>query len=179
MLRRYGQIMNKAPRMLDPDDNVCSPTKNLLARWQAFSELQQRAFAFLAAEALATGEEFEKSTEGAAAVLTRIGGVSGGGVEDLQAETWAVVHKLQSADRSRQGLEQVASVLNTLKVQHTELVAATSHVGGITDPEAMLPEWIDAIAGNVSLADWRRRLVDALNGREPTAAAETGGDELF
>jgi hypothetical protein len=29
----------------------------------------------------------------------------------------------------------------------------------------------------VSLADWRRRLVDALHGREPSAPADTGGDE--
>lgn len=166
--------------MLDPDDYVCTQIKDLLARWQAFSELQQRAFAFLAAEAIGTGEEFEKSTEGAARVMTRIGQLNmDGDVADFQSETWAVVHKLQSADRSRQGLEQVASVLNTLRAQHADLVKATSEVTDIADPEAMLPQWIGSIASNVSLADWRRRLVDALNGLEPSVAAETGGDELF
>lgn len=168
--------MIEVDTMMDPDDYVCSQIKTLLARWQAFSELQQRAFAFLATEAVETGEQFERSTEGAARVLTRIADRADA---DLQAETWAVVHKLQSADRSRQGLEQVASVLNTLRAQHAELVEATGKVAEIGAPDAMLADWIDPIAGNVTLTDWRRRLVDALHGREPSTPAATGGDELF
>lgn len=44
----------------------------------------------------------------------------------------------------------------------------------------MLAGWIEAMAANVSLADWRRRLVDALHGREPAPAATIEDeDELF
>lgn len=156
-------------------DTDCAKMLELLARWQAFSELQQRAFAFLAAEAVATGVEFENSTDGATRVLTRMG--QSHGEDDLKAETWAVVHKLQAADRSRQGLEQVASVLNTLKAQHAALAEATRDAGSQADVEAMLSHWIDPLSATVSLADWRRRLIDALHGREPSAPAEVGGDE--
>lgn len=162
-------------------DNTCASLLELLARWQAFSELQQRAFEFLAAEAVATGQEFERSTDGATGVLTRIGQFSGeSAAGDLQAETFQVVQKLQAADRSRQGLEQVASVLQTLRVQHAELVGSTRDTAHVPQSEAMLAGWIEAMAANVSLADWRRRLVDALHGREPAPAATIEDeDELF
>lgn len=159
-------------------DNTCARLLELLARWQAFSELQQRAFEFLAAEAVATGQEFEHSTDGATGVLTRIAGDGASG--DLQAETFQVVQKLQAADRSRQGLEQVASVLQTLRVQHAELVNATRETAHVPETDAMLAGWIEAMSANVSLADWRRRLVDALHGREPSpAATPEDEDELF
>jgi hypothetical protein len=167
--------------MTDRTDTSSATLVDLLARWQAFSELQQRAFAYLAAEALSAGQEFESSTEGATRVLTHIADVSA--ILDpvqVQAETWAVVHKLQAADRSRQGLEQVASVLEMLCRQHAELVQATCRhqplpeVGGITEA------WIEALGGCVSLSDWRRRLNDALHGREPVAAeAVVHDEELF
>lgn len=162
-------------------DNTCARLLELLARWQAFSELQQRAFEFLAAEAVATGQEFEHSTDGATSVLTRIGQFSGeSAAGDLQAETFQVVQKLQAADRSRQGLEQVASVLQTLRVQHAELMDATRATAHVPETEAMLAGWIESMAANVSLADWRRRLVDALHGREPAPAATVEDeDELF
>jgi hypothetical protein len=150
----------------------------LLARWQAFSELQQRAFEFLASEAVATGQEFERSTEGATGVLMRLGQAArDGDTAGLQAETFQVVQKLQAADRSRQGLEQVASVLQTLRHQHAELVGATRETAHVPETEAMLTDWIESMAANVNLADWRRRLVDALHGREPQPPAEIDGDE--
>lgn len=152
----------------------------LLARWQAFSELQQRAFQFLSAEAVATGLEFEHSTDGATQVLTRIGQFSGeSAAGDLQSETFQVVQKLQAADRSRQGLEQVASVLTTLKQLHAELVLKTQETAHVPDTDAMLNGWVESLAGNVSLADWRRRLIDALHGRESSPAEECCEDELF
>ena len=154
---------------------------DLLARWQAFSELQQRAFAFLAAEALASGQEFENSTNGAAGLLMQIGETATkGGHDTIQAQTFAVVERLQAADRSRQGLEQVASVLNTLKRQHSDLVAATHAVADLPEVETMIEEWVGSLSANVNLADWRRRLDDALHGRAPTAAIVGGDDdELF
>ena len=159
------------------DKKECAQLLDLLARWQAFSELQQRAFAFLASEAVATGQEFENSTEGATSILTRIGESVD---TDLKAETWAVVHKLQAADRSRQGLEQVASVLTTLKAQHAELAEMTRATGSEADLDATLGHWIEPLSATVNLADWRRRLEDALHGREPSAPADIGGDdELF
>lgn len=163
-------------------DNTCARLLELLARWQAFSELQQRAFEFLAAEAVATGQEFENSTDGATHVLTRIGQFSGeSAAGELQAETFAVVQQLQAADRSRQGLEQVASVLTTLRQQHAELVESTRATAHVPETEAMLAGWIEAMSANVSLADWRRRLVDALNGRQPTPpqVADEDEDVLF
>ncbi|HLO77262.1 MAG TPA: hypothetical protein VK196_12480 [Magnetospirillum sp.] len=163
-------------------DNTCARLLELLARWQAFSELQQRAFEFLAAEAVATGQEFEHSTDGATGVLTRIGQLAADGDSgELQQETFQVVQKLQAADRSRQGLEQVASVLQTLQLQHADLVNATRETAHVPETDAMLSSWIDAMAANVNLADWRRRLVDALHGREPSpaAAATEEDDELF
>jgi hypothetical protein len=159
-------------------DSTTSRLLELLARWQAFSELQQRAFEFLAAEAVATGQEFEHSTEGATGVLMRIGQTAGDGdAAELQAETFQVVQKLQAADRSRQGLEQVASVLQTLRQQHAELVGATRDTAHVPETDAMLAGWIEAMAANVNLADWRRRLIDALHGREPAPAPEAGDDE--
>jgi len=154
---------------------------DLLTRWQAFSELQQRAFAFLAAEALASGQEFENSTNGAAGLLMRIGEIADkGGDESVRTQTFAVVERLQAADRSRQGLEQVASVLNTLKTQHANLVTATHAVADLPEVEAMIEQWIGALAGTVNLADWRRRLNDALHGRAPSAAIICEDeDELF
>ncbi len=156
-------------------DKDCAKVLELLARWQAFSELQQRAFAYLAAEAVNTGMEFENSTDGATRVLTRMDRTAG--ADDLKAETWAVVHKLQAADRSRQGLEQVASVLTTLKAQHAALAEATRAIGSVAETDVMIEDWIGPLAANVSLADWRRRLVDALHGREPSAPAQAGDDE--
>jgi hypothetical protein len=160
-------------------DSTTTRLLELLARWQAFSELQQRAFEFLANEAIATGEEFERSTVGATSVLTRIGEIAGSqdAAAQLQGETFTVVQKLQAADRSRQGLEQVASVLQTLRVQHAELVASTRATAHVPETEAMLDSWIESMASNVSLADWRRRLIDALHGREPTPPSDVGGDE--
>lgn len=163
------------------NDSTCTRLLELLARWQAFSELQQRAFEFLAAEAVATGQEFEHSTDGATSVLTRIGQFAGeSAAGDLQSETFQVVQKLQAADRSRQGLEQVASVLHTLRNQHAELVSATRDTAHVPETEHMLNAWIESMACNVSLADWRRRLVDALHGRAPSPATPaTDEDELF
>lgn len=162
-------------------DQTCTRLLELLARWQAFSELQQRAFEFLANEAVATGQEFEQSTDGATSVLTRIGQFSGErAAGELQAETFQVVQKLQAADRSRQGLEQVASVLQSLRGQHAELVQATRDTAHVPDTERMLNDWIEAMAANVTLADWRRRLMDALHGRPPSPAAHAEeDDELF
>jgi len=151
---------------------------DLLARWQAFSELQQRAFAFLAAEALTSGQEFEDSTQGATEVLMRMGASGQDG--DLQAQTFSVVERLQAADRSRQGLEQVASVLNTLRAQHADLVEATHAVADLPDVDTMVEEWIYSLSRDLSLADWRRRLDDALRGRPPTKAPPVAvDDELF
>lgn len=162
------------------DKEDCTMLLELLARWEAFSELQQRAFEFLSAEAIATGQEFERSTDGATGVLARMSTCEGAG--ELQAKTFEVVQKLQAADRSRQGLEQVASVLNTLRGQHAELVDSTRTAVGRITPSADMALWIEALAGTVCLADWRRRLVDALHGREPTHApsgAAIDEDELF
>lgn len=158
-------------------DRDCTKLLELLARWEAFSELQQRAFEFLSAEAIATGQEFERSTDGATGVLTHIGETGGAG--DLQAKTFEVVQKLQAADRSRQGLEQVASVLDTLRAQHADLVAETRAAAGRIDPPADAALWIEALAGTVCLADWRRRLVDALHGREPTPAPCNDDDDVL
>lgn len=148
----------------------------LLARWQAFSELQQRAFTFLAAEALATGQEFENSTGGATEALMRIGQHTRD-QEKLKHETWAVVHRLQTADRSRQGLEQVASVLEMLRRLHADLVEATDSAAALPDVSGDVDGWIGAMADCVTLIDWRRRLVDALHGLEPAAMVDAGGDE--
>lgn len=156
-------------------DQECTKLLELLARWEAFSELQQRAFEFLSAEAIATGQEFERSTDGATGVLTRIGQVHA--ADDLQARTFEVVQRLQAADRSRQGLEQVASVLDKLRAQHAELVEETRTAAGRIPPSADTSPWIEALAGTVCLADWRRRLVDALYGREPVEVASTDTDD--
>lgn len=156
----------------------CPKMMELLARWQAFSLLQQRAFAFLASEALASGQEFENSTEGASRILTHLAG--GGRGADVQSDIWSVVHRLQTADRSRQGLEQVASVLTTLTRQHHDLVTETLAVAAaLPEAEGAVEAWIAAMSGDVSLTDWRRRLDDALHGREPSAAAPVCDDELF
>lgn len=154
---------------------------DLLAQWQAFSQLQQRAFEFLASEAMATGQEFEESTAGATAVLTRIGEFAGESESgELQSSTFEIVHRLQSADRSRQGLEQVASVLTTLRSQHAELELITRRCAETPAAVDSLETWIEALSGNVSLADWRRRLVDALHGRQARPAQEAQDDmELF
>lgn len=158
-------------------DSTSARLLDFLARWQAFSELQQRAFAFLAAEAMATGAEFEHSTDGATAVLTRMGQDA----TDLRAATFQVVQRLQSADRSRQRLEQLARVLDTLRQQHAELAAGMRDTLRLPEPPPSWDDWIDAMAANVALADWRHRLVDALNGREPQPAAAAPDDdsELF
>ncbi|CAA7618782.1 hypothetical protein [Magnetospirillum sp. SS-4] len=156
----------------------------LLARWRAFSELQQNAFAFLAAEAIATGQEFENSTEGAAGILSRMGDASV--VLDpaqIQAETFSVVHRLQAADRSRQGLEQVASVLETLRRLEAELAERGGGDLALPDVTPTATEWIDQLGECVTLADWRKRFNEALHGRDPgprnPAPADDGDDELF
>jgi len=164
--------------MSEPLESDCCRFANTLACWVAFSLLQQRTFAFLSTEATSFGQDFENSTEGATRVLTRINDlarfVDGG---DIQHETWAVVHQLQAADRSRQGLEQVASVLNTLGILHSDLVTASDSPADMPKAEEMTEKWITALVANVSLADWRRRLDDALHGRAPSAAAPIEGDE--
>lgn len=154
---------------------------DLLAQWQAFSQLQQRAFEFLAAETLATGTEFENSTAGATAVLTRIGQFAGESeAGQLQSNTFEIVERLQTADRSRQGLEQVASVLITLRRQHAELEALTRRMAQPPDVEDAVNDWISALGANVSLADWRRRLIEALQGLPPSAKSANDDEiELF
>jgi len=156
----------------------------LLARWRAFSELQQNAFAFLAAEAIATGQEFEDSTSGAAQILTRMGDDTV--ILDpaqIQAETFSVVHRLQAADRSRQGLEQVASVLETLRRLEAELVKAGGDHPPQPDIGDITTRWIDQLGQCVSLSDWRRRFNEALHGRDPgprsPEPAADINDELF
>lgn len=155
----------------------CSQLVDLLARWRAFSELQQRAFLFLANEALASGAAFENSTEGATRVLTRMSDITD--AAEVRAETWTVVHRLQAADRSRQGLEQVASVLNALQTQHADLLAQTRAATNLPDVEVMIDGWIKALCGIVTLSDWRRRLEDALHGRPPSEPEAVVDDELF
>ncbi|MBI5165516.1 MAG: hypothetical protein HY985_16630 [Magnetospirillum sp.] len=160
------------------DKADCNGVIDLLARWQTFSVLQQRAFAFLAFEAIATGQEFESSTEGATGVLSRIGQfATDHEAAELQAETFAVVHKLQAADRSRQGLEQVASVLTTLKQLHADLVDATRATAALPDVQTLTDAWVASLSANVNLADWRRRLEDALHGREATEGVDCRGEE--
>ena len=140
----------------------------LLARWKAFSELQQNAFAFLAAEAIATGQEFEDSTDGAAQILTRMGDDSVvQNPAQIQAETFSVVHRLQAADRSRQGLEQVASVLETLRRLEAELVDAGSSQPPMPNVGEVTTQWIAQLGDCVSLGDWRKRFNEALHGRDP------------
>ncbi|MGE4279532.1 MAG: hypothetical protein AB7G62_08095 [Magnetospirillum sp.] len=154
---------------------------DLLAQWQAFSQLQQRAFEFLASEAMATGQQFEDSTAGATAVLTRIGQFAGESESgELQSSTYEIVHKLQSADRSRQGLEQVASVLTTLRRQHAELEQTTRLCAEPPPALETMEIWIEALSDNVSLADWRRRLIDALHGRQSNPVPSSEDEiELF
>lgn len=161
--------------------NDSIPLLDLLAHWQAFSQLQQRAFEFLASEAIATGEEFEQSTAGAAGVLARIGQLAGESeTDELQTHTNDVVHRLQAADRSRQGLEQVASVLTTLRRQHAELENITHRSAQPPAVDAAMEQWINALSENVTLADWRRRLVDALYGRVSETKITVEDDiELF
>ena len=152
---------------------------DLLARWQAFSELQQNAFAFLAAEAIATGQEFEDSTDGAAQILTRMG--DGTVILDptqIQAETFSVVHRLQAADRSRQGLEQVASVLQTLRRLDAELVEAGGNHPPLPDMSAVATAWIEQLGGCVSLSDWRKRFNEALHGRDPGPRTPDPSDDI-
>lgn len=156
----------------------------LLARWQAFSELQQRAFTFLAAEAIATGEEFENSTDGAAAVLGKMGECSEtADPVRLQAETFTVIERLQTADRSRQGLEQVASVLETFRRLEAELVEETQRHPPLPPIHVVLESWSRQLNESISLSDWRRRFAAALDGRDPgprcSAPAETCDEELF
>jgi len=170
---------------MNKPDNSNTNLLNLLARWQAFSELQQHAFAFLASEALATGQEFENSTEGAAQVLTRMGDASV--VVDpvqIQAETFSVVHRLQAADRSRQGLEQVASVLEKLRAMEAELAAETRRHPPLPPMTEITTQWIDQLGQCVTLGDWRKRFNEVLHGRDPGPRyPETNSsdedDELF
>lgn len=156
---------------------------DLLARWQAFSQMQRRALAFLAAEALATGQDFENSTEGATRALSRLGQFAGeslGG--ELQESTNAVVHRLQTADRSRQGLEQVAAVLTALGRLQGELERLTRQATENAPPPAgaTAREWTEALGRDVTLADWRHRLMDALDGQGWQQADSGDGDvELF
>ena len=165
------------------DPTLSRQVLELLARWQAFSEIQQRAFAFLAAEALATGGEFEESTNGAAGVLTRIADPGQDqSPEDLRTEVWGVVHRLQAADRSRQGLEQVASVLSALTHEHEGLELATARLADdLPNADPFAETCIAALTECVSLGDWRRRLNEALHGRDPGPAILNTGDdeELF
>lgn len=158
----------------------------ILARWHAFSELQQRVFSFLAAETVATGQEFENSTDGATSILTRIAFDAGArpADADLRAETGEVVRRLQSADRSRQILEQVAGVLSALQHQQAHLMRDTLALAHAATamPQDAFDDWIDALTAPVSLADWRHRLEDALLGRPPRAElahADTDDIELF
>ena len=166
--------------MSDSNDRQCRQLFDLLARWRAFSELQQRAFAFLAGEALASGAAFENSTEGATRVLTRIGDIAKNAqASEVQAETWSVVHRLQAADRSRQGLEQIATVLGTLQQQHATLVEATRAAAELPEVDIMIDDWITVLCETVTLTDWRHRLDDALHGRAPAPLADRIDDELF
>jgi len=155
---------------------------DLLARWQAFSEVQQRAFSFLAAEAIATGTAFESSTEGAALVLARL---SSGSPDTgrTREETFSVVHRLQSADRSRQGLEQVATVLETLRRLEAELTEEMRSLPPLPAVDAQVRRWVDELGQGLALADWRKRFTAVLEGRDPgpavTAPSSSCDDELF
>jgi len=148
---------------------------HLLARWQAFSELQQNAFAFLAAEAVATGAEFEDATDGAASLLTGMAEAVASGAtatpetaEHLRSDTFRVIQRLQSADRSRQGLEQVASVLETFRRLEAELVEETSRDHPPLPPvDPVVDVWSQQLGESITLSDWRRRFSAALAGRDP------------
>jgi hypothetical protein len=157
---------------------------DLLARWQAFSEMQQRAFTFLAAEAIATGADFESSTEGAAQVLGRMGGsTSSTDTAEIKAETYSVIHSLQSADRSRQGLEQVAAVLETLRRLEAELTEETRSYPPLPPVDEVVARWSRQLDECVTLSDWRRRFAAVLAGRDPgprtQAASDSCDEELF
>lgn len=158
---------------------------DLLARWQAFSELQQHAFAFLAAEAIATGAEFEMATDGAAAVLAGMAAAvsTGTGAETLQADTFAVIQRLQSADRSRQGLEQVASVLETFRRLEAELVEETCRHPPLPLVHLVVDVWSQQLGESISLSDWRRRFTIALTGHDPgprqSVSSEPLDEDLF
>ena len=153
---------------------------DLLSHWQTFSELQQLAFEFLAAEAIAVGQEFESSTDGATQVLTQFGNHDSAADGNTMSKVFTVVQQLQAADRSRQGLEQVASVLTTLRSEHAALVQATQTASGLRPAGEMQEHWINAMASNISLTDWRRRLVNALNGIENVdVEPDDCEDELF
>lgn len=79
-----------------------------------------------------------------------------------------MVHRLQSADRSRQGLEQVASVLTMLARQHEALEAETATMAPtLPNADGFAETCVGALTESVSLGDWRRRLIDALHGRAP------------
>ncbi|MEO0036272.1 MAG: hypothetical protein RLZZ501_2295 [Pseudomonadota bacterium] len=162
---------------------------DLLARWQAFSVLQQHAFAFLAAEAVATGHEFEDATEGAAGVLAGMAanlGGSGDGAEaaaTLRDDTFTVIGRLQAADRSRQGLEQVASVLETFRRLEAELVAETRAHPPLPPIGPVIDVWSRQLGECITLSDWRRRFTAALAGRDPgprrPACVEPQDEDLF
>ncbi len=157
---------------------------DLLTRWQAFSVIQQRAFAFLAAEALAAGQQFEDSTGGASDVLQEISTAAQNGEKGFQDKIFQVVYSLQATDQSRQGLEQVASVLDNLRTQHEKLVDFSRDYASLPTPdtENMVDAWVDALTKGVTLADWRQRLKHTLHGWEVTQVAgevAPDDDELF
>jgi hypothetical protein len=157
--------------------------QSMLARLRAFATLHQRAVMFLAAEAAAFGQDFEQSTEGATQLLSDMlaQGEDGEKRRAIATATAAVVYRLQTADRSRQGLEQIATVLSALHRQQAALIAALESASP-PPTERMVETWVAALAENVTLADWRHRLEDALRGLPQRPGPAHGPDpdeELF
>ena len=152
-----------------------------VSRWRAFARFEQRLLAFLSGEVAETGQAFENSTEGALLLLTRLSEAARtAGNQDMQADIAHLVERLQNADRRRQELLQVTSVIDELLRQQAELVTETESEGqeGDSAPPNW-SEWCRRQETAVTLTAWRKRLSAALNGQAPPEAAETDDSDVL
>lgn len=151
-----------------------SELRDLLSHWSAFAAFEQRLLAFLANEVAHTGQAFENSTEGAVTLLAKLSEAARAiDNQHMLNDIDQLVQQLQGADRHRQELLQVTSVIQELLRQQTELITASSTA---FDCEASPPDWTEWCRGHesaVTLSTWRRRLIAALNGTPLAAEDET------
>ncbi len=154
-------------------------TKPPVQRWRDFAQFERRLLTFLAAELEATGLAFEDSTDGAAGVLSRLAeDARRRGDQTLQGDITQLVVRLQSVDRRRQELQQIASVIGELLRQQAE-VAETC---GLADDGSAPPDWTEWCRRQeeaVTLAAWRKRLSAALKGEAADETADEEEDVLF
>ncbi|OIR00340.1 hypothetical protein GALL_175930 [mine drainage metagenome] len=150
-----------------------------LHRWRDFAHFERRLLTFLAAELETTGQAFEDSTDGAAGILAQLAeDARRRGDPSLQGDITQLVVRLQSVDRRRQELQQIASVIGELLRQQAEMAQTC----GLAEEDGAPPDWTEWCRRQeeaVTLAAWRKRLSAALKGEAPAAAEDEDEDVLF